>query len=138
MFSQLTYTISSAALPSNPNMLLGRERREENRGTKDKVEEEERQRKKGEKGKQSTYLFSNPFSSNYRCRVSLSEARFQDENDTNKVRLEGSYWHDLASFLGPAQLSVACSTEKWGEPGIFSHVSMTESASYENLPNLPN
>ena len=76
-------------------MLLGRERREENRGTKDKVEEEERQRKKGEKGKQSTYLFSNPFSSNYRCRVSLSEARFQDENDIrNKVRLEGSCWHD--------------------------------------------
>ena len=29
----------------------------------------------------------------------------------------------LASFPGPAQLSVACSTEKRGEPGIFSHVS---------------
>ena len=26
-------------------------------------------------------------------------------------------------FPGPAQLSVACSTEKRGEPGIFSHVS---------------
>ena len=31
----------------------------------------------------------------------------------------------LASFPGPAQLFVACSTEKRGEPGIFSHVSMT-------------
>ena len=30
---------------------------------------------------------------------------------------------NLASFPGPAQLSVACSTEKRGEPGIFSHVS---------------
>jgi len=30
----------------------------------------------------------------------------------------------VASFPGPAQLSVACSTEKQGEPGIFSHVSM--------------
>ena len=30
----------------------------------------------------------------------------------------------LASFPGPAQLFVACSTEKRGEPGIFSHVSM--------------
>ena len=25
----------------------------------------------------------------------------------------------IASFPGPPQLSVACSTEKWGEPGIF-------------------
>ena len=31
----------------------------------------------------------------------------------------------IASFPGPAQLSVACSIEKQGEPGIFSHVSMT-------------
>ena len=31
----------------------------------------------------------------------------------------------LASFPGPAQLFVACSTEKRREPGIFSHVSMT-------------
>ena len=31
----------------------------------------------------------------------------------------------LASFPGPAQLFVACSTVKRGEPGIFSHVSMT-------------
>ena len=31
----------------------------------------------------------------------------------------------LASYPGPAQLSIACSTEKHGEPGIFSHVSMT-------------
>ena len=29
----------------------------------------------------------------------------------------------IASFPGPAQLSIACSTEKRGEPGIFSHVS---------------
>ena len=28
-------------------------------------------------------------------------------------------------FPGPAQLSVTCSTEKRGEPGIFSHMSMT-------------
>ena len=31
----------------------------------------------------------------------------------------------VASFPGPAQLSVAFSTVKRGEPGIFSHVSMT-------------
>ena len=31
----------------------------------------------------------------------------------------------IASFPGPAQLFVTCSTEKRGEPGIFSHVSMT-------------
>ena len=31
----------------------------------------------------------------------------------------------MASFPGPTQLSVTWSTEKWGEPGIFSHVSMT-------------
>jgi len=31
----------------------------------------------------------------------------------------------LASFPGPAQLFVACSTGKWGGPGIFSHVNMT-------------
>ena len=31
----------------------------------------------------------------------------------------------VASFPGPAQLSVACSTIKRGEPGVFSHVSMT-------------
>ena len=30
----------------------------------------------------------------------------------------------IASFPGPTQLFVACSTEKRGEPGIFSHVSM--------------
>ena len=28
---------------------------------------------------------------------------------------------NIASFPGPTQLSVACSTEKQGEPGIFSH-----------------
>ena len=31
----------------------------------------------------------------------------------------------LALFPGPAQLSVASSTVKRGEAGIFSHVSMT-------------
>ena len=31
-------------------------------------------------------------------------------------------YYGLASFPGPAQLSVACSTVKRGEPGIFSHV----------------
>ena len=31
----------------------------------------------------------------------------------------------VASFPGPAQLSVACSMKKQGKPGIFSHVSMT-------------
>ena len=41
----------------------------------------------------------------------------------------------LASFPDPAQLSVACSTEKRGEPGNFSHVSMTQSENGENLPN---
>ena len=39
----------------------------------------------------------------------------------------GMMYHavSLASFPGPAQLSVAFSTVKRGEPGIFSHVSMT-------------
>ena len=32
--------------------------------------------------------------------------------------------HDLASFPGPTQLSVACSMENRGESGIFSHMSM--------------
>ena len=34
-------------------------------------------------------------------------------------------WCMLALFPGPNQFFVACSMEKWGEPGIFSHVSMT-------------
>ena len=34
-------------------------------------------------------------------------------------------WLILASYPGPAQLSVACSTEKRGKPGISSHVSVT-------------
>ena len=34
--------------------------------------------------------------------------------------------YEVASFPGPAQLSIACSAEKRGEPGIFSHMSMTE------------
>ena len=33
--------------------------------------------------------------------------------------------YTIALFPGPTQLSVACSTVKRGEPGIFSHVSMT-------------
>ena len=35
------------------------------------------------------------------------------------------YTSTLALFPGPTQLSVACSTVKREEPGIFSHVSMT-------------
>ena len=31
----------------------------------------------------------------------------------------------VASFPGPTQLFVACSTEKRGEPGMFPHVSIT-------------
>ena len=48
-----------------------------------------------------------------------------------------SYPHTfhLASFLGPAQLSITCSTEKRGEPGIFSHVSMTKLENGEKLQN---
>ena len=43
----------------------------------------------------------------------------------------------LASFPGPAQLSVACSTEKRGEPGIFSHVSdVTTSKKLMNVGGL--
>jgi len=34
-----------------------------------------------------------------------------------------SHNYMLASFPGPTQLSVASSTVKQGEPGIFSHVS---------------
>ena len=41
----------------------------------------------------------------------------------------------LASFPAPAQLSVASDMVKWGEPGIFSHVSMTQSEDGEDLPN---
>ena len=37
----------------------------------------------------------------------------------------GEQGFELASFPGPAQLFIACGTEKHGEPGIFSHVSMT-------------
>ena len=33
----------------------------------------------------------------------------------------------VASFPGPAQLFVACSTEKQGETGMFPHVSITYS-----------
>ena len=39
----------------------------------------------------------------------------------------------IASYPGPAQLSVACSMEKQGGPGIFSHVSMMQSENGENL-----
>ena len=41
----------------------------------------------------------------------------------------------VSSFPGPAQLSVTCSTEKQGEPGIFSRVSMTELENGENFQN---
>ena len=33
-------------------------------------------------------------------------------------------WQTLASPQDPTQLFIACSTEMWGEPGIFSHMSM--------------
>ena len=36
-----------------------------------------------------------------------------------------SCYDSLASFPGPTQLIVACSTEKRGEPGMFPHVSIT-------------
>ena len=49
--------------------------------------------------------------------------------------IEYVYTYMVASYSGPTQLSVACSTEKWGEPGIFSHVTMTQSENGENLPN---
>ena len=67
-----------------------------------------------------------------------------DGKDVTKCHVQGSamklmYWtvwvcimvmycyHPqlVASFPGPTQLSVTCSTVKRGEPGIFSHVSMT-------------
>ena len=38
----------------------------------------------------------------------------------------------IASFPGPAQLSVASSTVKRGEPGIVSHMSMTSSKNGEH------
>ena len=34
------------------------------------------------------------------------------------------YAATIASFLGPTQLSITCSTEKQGEPCIFSHMSL--------------
>ena len=34
-------------------------------------------------------------------------------------------YRSLASFPGPAHLSIACSTEKQGEIGIFSHMAIT-------------
>ena len=39
----------------------------------------------------------------------------------------------LASFPGPTKLSVTINMEKWGEPGIFSHVSKR----YQALPTFP-
>ena len=53
------------------------------------------------------------------------------DNAHPKVSLQIS----LASFPGFAQLFIACSTVKRGEPGIFSHVSMMLSENSENLPN---
>ena len=46
---------------------------------------------------------------------------------------EATCLQKLASYPSPAQLSVACNTEKWAEPGIFSHVSMTQSENCKNL-----
>ena len=39
----------------------------------------------------------------------------------------------VALFPGPTQLFIAISTEKRGDPGIFSHVSMTYSENGENF-----
>ena len=36
------------------------------------------------------------------------------------------YFIYIAAFTGPTQLSVVCSSERQGEPGIFIHVSMTQ------------
>ena len=48
-----------------------------------------------------------------------------DHKLTKVYNLCINYTHiSRASSPGPAQLSVACSTVKQGEPGIFSHVSM--------------
>ena len=41
----------------------------------------------------------------------------------------------VTSFPGSTQLSIACSTEKQGEPGIFSHMSMMQSENGEILQN---
>ena len=41
----------------------------------------------------------------------------------------------LASFPGPTKLLVAYSMYKWGEPGIFSHVSMTKSTNGQKIQN---
>ena len=43
----------------------------------------------------------------------------------DKLANNSAEMYKLASFPGRAQLSVACSTVKRGEPGIFSHVSIT-------------
>ena len=47
---------------------------------------------------------------------------------------ESSHGNMVASFPGPAQLSVACSMEKQGEPGIFSH--MSDVTTNEKLMNV--
>ena len=39
--------------------------------------------------------------------------------------------YSVALFPGAAKLSVACSTEKRGEPGIFSHITMMYSENGE-------
>ena len=48
----------------------------------------------------------------------------------NSLCISGDNYHttlSLASFSGPTQLSVACSTEKWGRgPGIIYHMSYIE------------
>ena len=49
----------------------------------------------------------------------------QLQNFKSTIKFLAVQWTLLALFPGPAQLSVTCSTEKRGEPGIFSHMSMT-------------
>ena len=43
---------------------------------------------------------------------------------SNRILSWGWEETGLASFPGPAQFFVTCSTEKRGEPGIFSHMSV--------------
>ena len=42
-----------------------------------------------------------------------------------KRKVFHDHYINLASFTGPAQLSIPPSMVKWGERGMFSHVSIT-------------
>ena len=54
----------------------------------------------------------------------FDDVSFEEFEEDSNVSQLCSNSYILASFPGPAQLSIACSTEKRGEPGIFSHVNM--------------